>query len=92
MKVKVTNKKCGLNVGQEYDLCEMAARGLINSGSADAVETAVPEETVSDIAIKDMKKPQLIDFAAANNIDLGDATLKDDIFDVIQDALAQREY
>lgn len=92
MKVKVTNKKCGLNVGQEYDLCKMAATGLINSGSADAVETAVPEETVSDIAIKDMKKPQLIDFAAANNIDLGDATLKDDIFDVIQDALAQREY
>ena len=34
MKVRVTNKKCGLEVGKTYDLCEMAAKNLISNGQA----------------------------------------------------------
>lgn len=34
MKVKVTDKKCGLEAGKVYDLCPMAAKNLINNGQA----------------------------------------------------------
>lgn len=34
MKIKVTNKKSGLKVGETYDLCEMAAKNLIRNGYA----------------------------------------------------------
>lgn len=34
MKIKVTNKKCGLEVGKTYDLCDRAAKNLIGNGQA----------------------------------------------------------
>ena len=34
MKVKVTNKKSGLEEGKTYDLCDMAAKNLIGNGYA----------------------------------------------------------
>lgn len=34
MKIKVTDKSCGLKAGKEYDLAEMSAKGLIGKGQA----------------------------------------------------------
>ncbi len=34
MKIKVTDKKSGLEVGKVYDLCLMAANNLIGNGQA----------------------------------------------------------
>lgn len=43
MKIKITNKKCGLEVGKEYDLCPTAAKGLIAKRQAvEAVEIVKP--------------------------------------------------
>jgi len=37
MKIKITNKDCGLEVGKEYDLCNQAAKTLIEKRQAVAV-------------------------------------------------------
>lgn len=34
MKIRITDKACGLEVGKEYDLCEQAAKTLVTKRQA----------------------------------------------------------
>lgn len=49
MKIKITNEKSGLEVGKEYDLCDMAAKTLITKRHAVIVEKAKPVEKVKTV-------------------------------------------
>ena len=49
MKIKITDKKCGLEVGKVYDLCDMAAKNLISNRQA--------VEEVEKVEIKTEPKP-----------------------------------
>jgi hypothetical protein len=53
MKIKITDKACGLEVGKEYDLCDMAAKGLIQKRQAVAVKDIVIEKPIA----KEPEKP-----------------------------------
>lgn len=48
MKIKITNKKSGLEVGKVYDLCDMAAKNLIGNRVAVIVEAEKPVEPVKE--------------------------------------------
>lgn len=51
MKITITDKACGLEVGKEYDLCDMSATTLIQKRQAVAVK-----EIVIEAPIKEPKK------------------------------------
>jgi hypothetical protein len=53
MKIKITDKACGLEVGKEYDLCDMAAKGLIQKRQAVLFTEPVEKEAIG----KEPEKP-----------------------------------
>ena len=55
MKIKITDKKTGLKVGQEYDLCEMAAHVLIKRGEA-VISNGLPQSLQCDRNNKQNRK------------------------------------
>ena len=51
MKITITDKACGLELGKEYDLCDMSATTLIQKRQAVAVKEIViqePKKTVKE--------------------------------------------
>jgi len=55
MLIKITNIDSGLKVGQEYNLCDMAAKTLINKGQAMEIITNQPK-TKGRLAVKNEGK------------------------------------
>ncbi len=56
MKIKITNKDCGLELGKEYDLCDMSANTLIGKRQAVAVKDVVTQEPIKEEKPKETKK------------------------------------
>ena len=56
MKIKITNKDCGLEVGKEYDLCDMSATTLIEKRQAVAVTQEPIKEPKKEDKSKETKK------------------------------------
>lgn len=83
MKVKVTDKSCGLEAGKEYDLAEMSAKGLIEKGQA--------VQVVDEPDIKKKKAAELRKYAAENKIDISKAKNKGEALDIIEAAIKTTE-
>ena len=56
MKIKITNKDCGLEVDKEYDLCDMSAETLIRKRQAVLVEDVVITKPVEKKKTKSVVK------------------------------------
>lgn len=69
-------------VGDEVEVNEREARELINRGVAtDETEVNVTEDTT--VAIEDMKKNDLVEYAAELGIDVPSKATKDEIIELI---------
>lgn len=56
MKIFITDPACGLELNEQYDLCDMSAKTLIEKGQAVAVRKIVINNTTAE-----PKKPKPID-------------------------------